>query len=533
MQSSSVIDRIRQQPDCAERFARLSDAELYFLRYDWQSWARPDQLQPLEFASGQKTNWLIKAGRGYGKTRVGAETVRAWIKQGFNLVNFIAATADDLRDVMVEGESGILAICPKEERPEYVSSRRCLNWPNGAKSLLFTAQEPDRLRGKQHQKLWTDEIAAWQYDQDSWDQAQFGLRLGKQPQAVITTTPRPTKLIRTLIADPNTVVTSGTTYANRANLAPAFYSSIIRKYEGTRLGRQELNAEVLDDNPGALFKLSDIDSARIAQRREYRRIVVALDPAVTSNPDSDEWGIIVAGELLQEKANAIPHYDPLEDASDIYTPDKAARKAVILYHQYEADRIIGEANNGGDMIEALIRHVDPNVSYKKVTATRGKQLRAEPISALYEQRRVHHVGVMAALEDQMTQWNPQTDEKSPDRLDALVWALTELSEQQLQGFAGYYERKAEIVVNRQKQMEVSKVSTPKQIRKWSHQIQMVQLEMKADGITKEQWVGGFKTELQDWILFCANNGGGDRLRFAEREMARLDRKFDTIAVEAE
>lgn len=430
---SSIVEELRQSPDARARLEKLSDLELHSLAYDWQMWARPGQLPPpLPW-----TVWLILAGRGFGKTRTGAELVREWIRQGFNYVNFIAATADDLRDVLVEGESGILAICPKNERPTYRVSKRRLEWPNGATSLLFTAQEPDRLRGKQHQKLWADELAAWQYDQDSWDQAQFGLRLGANPQAVVTTTPRPTKLIRTLMADSNTVTTRGTTYANRSNLASAFYSAVIKKYEGTRLGRQELLAEVLDDNPGALFKLSDIEGARVAKLPPLTRIIVAMDPATTSNEDSDEWGIVAAGQDGRDPA----HFYLIADESGIYTPDEAAKVGVRLYHRLNADRLVGEANNGGDMIEALIRHQDANIAYRKVTASRGKVIRAEPVSALYEQHRVHHHGMFAALEDQLTQWNPQTDEDSPDRLDATVWAMTELASG-TDGWAGYVKSEA-------------------------------------------------------------------------------------------
>lgn len=268
-----------------------------------------------------------------------------------------------------------------------------------------------------------DEPASWQYDQDSWDQAMFGLRLGRKPQTVATTTPRPTKLIRALIGDSTVHVTRGTTYANRANLASTFYSKIIKKYEGTRLGRQELMAEVLDDNPGALWKLADIDASRIAKVPELLRIVVAIDPAVTSNENSDETGLIVAGQFADDP----DQFCVLEDASGVYTPDGWAKKAVILYHHWQADRIVGEVNNGGDMIEAVIRHQDANVSYKSVHASRGKSIRAEPIAALYEQRRVHHLGTLGLLEDQLTNWNPQTDDDSPDRLDADVWALTELA----------------------------------------------------------------------------------------------------------
>lgn len=368
---------------------------------------------------------------------------RGWVKAGFNHVNMVAPTADDLRDVMVEGESGILAVCPRQERPVYRVSKRRLDWPNGARSLLFTAQEPDRLRGKQHAKLWCDEPASWQYDMDAWDQAQFGLRLGTNPQTIATTTPRPTKLIRMLVAasqgeTPTVAVTRGTTYENRSNLAPGFYSKIITRYENTRLGRQELLAEILDDNPDALFKMTDIEGARVTKLPPLSRIVVAMDPATTSNEESDEWGIIAAGQDDRDPA----HFYILADESGIYTPDQAAKQAVGLYHRLSADRLVGEANNGGDMIEALIRHQDANVSYKKVTASRGKVTRAEPVSALYEQHRVHHHGMFAKLEDQATTWNPKTDKNSPDRMDAMVWAMTELAEGS-SGWAGFVKDEGE------------------------------------------------------------------------------------------
>jgi hypothetical protein len=255
--------------------------------------------------------------------------------------------------------------------------------------------------------------------------------------------------------------------------------------------------------------------------------VVAIDPAATSEEDSDETGIVVAGEIPSDP----PHYDVLEDASDIYTPDEWAKTAVRLYYQWEADRIVGEANNGGDMIEAVLRHVDPNLSYKKVTATRGKAVRAEPISALYEQHRVHHVGVLGSLEDQMVTWNPKTDDKSPDRVDALVWALTELSGVTPDGFGAYYSEKSEQAVKHEKSQEESKLPIPKmQPRKWSLEILAMQMETKVD-VTADRWAV-LRDEADAWIAFCAANGGGDRLAFAQRELARLDKKFATATIES-
>ncbi len=406
--------------DRRRRLDELPPAVLEALAFDWPTWAREDQALP----PGDWITWLILAGRGWGKTRTGAEAVRSWVRQGFDLVNLIGATADDARDIMIEGESGILAVCPPAERPLYVPSKRCLEWPNGAKSLIFTADEPERLRGKQHKKLWADEIAAWRYP-ESWDQASLGLRLGRNPQAVVTTTPKPTKLVKSLAADPSTHVTRGSTYDNQANLAGAFLKQIVTRYEGTRLGRQELNAEILDDNPNALFSRADIDAGRIrpSDLPELARIVIPIDPAVTSKEDSDETGIVPVGMDNQDP----PHFYVLEDVSGIYTPDQWAQVAVNAYHRRQADRIVGETNNGGDMIEAMIRNKDPNAAYVAVHASRGKIIRAEPIAALYEQHRVHHVGALPQLEDQMCEWDPIVSADSPDRMDSLVWGLTELS----------------------------------------------------------------------------------------------------------
>lgn len=409
--------------------SELSDAELAALEWDWEFWARQNQKAP----AGIWSYWLILAGRGFGKTRCGAEWVRSSIKHS-PYINLIGATADDARDIMVEGESGILAICPKHERPNYLPSKRRLEWPNGAKSLIFTADEPERLRGKQHSGLWADEIAAWQYP-EAWDQAKFGLRLGNNPQACITTTPKPSKLIKDLIKDPVCIVTRGSTYDNRGNLAPSFFAQIIKTYEGTRLGRQELNAEILDDNPGALWNHKQIDALRVTERPHLKRIVVAIDPAVTSGEDSDETGIVVAG------MGADDHVYVISDLSLIESPDGWARCGVKAYHDNKADRIIAETNNGGDLVEAVIRTVDVNVSYKKVTASRGKMIRAEPIAALYEQGRVHHVGSFDKLEDQMCEYSPISSKKSPDRMDALVWAITELTENKSFGLLDFISAK--------------------------------------------------------------------------------------------
>jgi phage terminase large subunit-like protein len=430
----SKADIFRALPDKEQqkRLARIGDDAAQALLYDWDFWCRPAQRMPLYLPRTKEdwVTWLVLAGRGFGKTRIGAECVREWVKTS-PMVNLIGATADDARDIMIEGESGILAICPPGERPLYQPSKRRLRWPNGAISLIFTADEPERLRGKQHFKLWCDEVASWRYV-ESWDQAQLGLRLGRLPQNVVTTTPKPSKHIRELIKDPTTVVTRGSTYDNKHNLAPAFLKKIVKKYEGTRLGRQELNAELLDDNPNALWNHKQIDDLRItpAQLPDLVRIVVGVDPAVTTPDETNiediaETGIVAVGRDAQDP----PHLYVLCDDSLQASPDSWAAQVVKTYKQQRADRVVGEVNNGGDLIEVIIRTKDPLIPYTKVHATRGKIKRAEPIAALAEQKRMHHVGFFPVLEDQMCEYVPNMkDQISPDHMDAMVWAATDLLE---------------------------------------------------------------------------------------------------------
>lgn len=428
MQSSnssqiSLVDQMRAMPAIEQQkiLDGLSEDQAEDLLYQWSGWmARPAQ----EIPEGVWSYWLILAGRGFGKTRTGAETVREWVKTN-QYVNLIGATSDDARDIMVEGESGLLAICPKDERPYYKKHESKLEWPNGASSLIFTADKPDRLRGKQHCKLWADELAAWRY-MDAWDQAKFGLRLGDNPQAIITTTPRPLKILRDIMADPRAVITKGSTYDNKANLAGSFFDSIITRYEGTRIGRQELNAELLEDIPGALWSRKSIDDHRKSPKAmpDMDRIVVSIDPSVTNNEGSDETGIICAGKGVDGEAYV------WADSSGRMSPGEWGSAAVSLYKSEMADIIVAESNNGGDMVIDTVKSVDANVNVKKVHASRGKVTRAEPIAALYEQGRVHHVGALDTLEDQMVSFTSDFDRKSqgysPDRVDALVWAITEL-----------------------------------------------------------------------------------------------------------
>ena len=406
--------------------ATLSDAEAVQLRYTWAAWARDKQLEELE-APGDWVVWLLLAGRGFGKSRVGAEQVNKWAWQDSHArIALVGRTAADVRDVMVEGESGILASSPPWFRPLYQPTRRRLTWPNGAQATTYSADQPDALRGPQHTKAWADEPAAWQYE-DTWDQMMFGLRLGDKPQVVATTTPKPTRLIRTLVKARTTHLTVGTTYENRENLAPTFFSQVIAKYEGTTLGRQELLAQLLEDAEGALWnRQTMIEPFRVTRFPDLIRIVVGVDPAVadpTHAKDVEniaETGIVVAG------IDAKGHGYVLDDRSLQASPLAWGKEVVAAYHRLKADRVIGEQNNGGALVEANIRSVDPNVSYEQVWASRGKYIRAEPVASFYEQGRIHHVGTFPYLEDQQCQWEPLSGMKSPDRLDALVWAFTKL-----------------------------------------------------------------------------------------------------------
>ena len=336
----------------------------------------------------------------------------------------IARTSADIRDTCFEGESGIVSVIKRYglyDEKAYNRTNYSYKFPNGSIIKGFSAEEPDRLRGPQHHGAWCDELAAWEKP-DAWDQLQFGLRLGQHPQTVITTTPRPTKLIKDLINRPTTIVTIGSTFENEKNLAPSALTELQLRYGGTRLGRQELYGEILDDVEGALWNRSMIERSRIRldDLPPMIRIVVAIDPAVTSGENSDDTGIVVAG-LTSDS-----HYYVLADRTCHVSPEAWAKVAVNAYEEFKADRIIAETNNGGDMVEMLLRNVSPNIPVTKVTASRGKRVRAEPISALYEQDRVHHVGGFEKLEDQLCEWVPDSGD-SPDRLDALVWALSELA----------------------------------------------------------------------------------------------------------
>jgi predicted phage terminase large subunit-like protein len=410
----SLMERAAKAQGADKLYKSFTPKEWEELQYTWQAWARPNQLPP----PGDWLVWLIVAGRGFGKTRSAAEFIRSEVEQGHaKNIALVGKTPADARDVMIEGESGLLSISPPHSKPLYEPSKRRLTWPNGAKALIYSSQEPDQLRGPQFDLAWGDEIRTWYYAQETWDNLLFGLRIGQHPRVVATTTPLPIALIKVLLKSPNVVVTRGTTYENRANLAPSFYAQIISRYEGTRLGRQEINAELLEDVPGALWQRTNI---LYKPAPDLQRVVVAIDPAVTSSEAADETGIIVVGKGVDG------FYYVMADRSARLSPDGWARRAIQAYRDFRGDRIIGEVNNGGEMVELTLRTVDRNIPYKAVHASRGKVARAEPIAALFEQHKVFHIQPFDELEDQLVTWTPEVG-KSPDRLDALVWALTELA----------------------------------------------------------------------------------------------------------
>jgi|TARA_R100000479_G_C6394842_1_gene206654 phage terminase large subunit-like protein len=391
---------------------------------DWLKTARSKQLTPKE----KHYIWLILAGRGWGKTRTGAQDIAVYALRNPNTISAVVApTAGDLRRVCFGGPSGLTSIIPKEcyssdaTLKGYSSSMSEIRLFNGSKIVGYAASEPERLRGPQFHRAWCDEVAAWRYP-EAFDQLMFGLRLGNNPQCLITTTPKPTKIIKDLVSRDDVVVTSGSTFENEDNLAESALAMLRDKYEGTTLGRQELFAEILEDVDGALWNMKLIDEARLSEEteRDLSQIIVAIDPAVTANDDSDETGIVVVGKDHNNE------YYVLEDLSGRHTADKWGKIAVNAYYDWDADRIVAEVNNGGDLVERLIRNVDPNIPYRSVRATRGKIVRAEPIAALYEQRRVHHMGIYPELESQMCTYTGDT-KTSPDRLDALVWGLSELN----------------------------------------------------------------------------------------------------------
>ncbi len=396
----------------------LTAEEAAHLLHDWRFWARADQLAP----EGEWTTWLVLGGRGAGKTRAGAEWLRAEVEAGrAGRIALIGETLGDVREVMIDGPSGLAAIGRAEARPRYEVSRRRLLWPNGAVAQAFSASEPESLRGPQFDAAWADELAKWRYAEAAWDMLQFGLRLGARPRQIVTTTPRPVPILKRLLADDGTAVSRASTHANRGNLAEAFFRTVIARYEGTRLGRQELDAELIEDNPDALWSRAAIERARVRAAPGLVRVVVAIDPPASSGAHADECGIVVAGVAADGRAYV------LDDRSmGGLTPLAWANRAAKAFRDFEADRLVAEANQGGEMVAAVMRQAMPLAPLRLVRATRGKRIRAEPVAALYEQGRVAHVGCFARLEDQMCEYVAGAGQKSPDRLDALVWALSDL-----------------------------------------------------------------------------------------------------------
>ncbi|MDR0808967.1 MAG: terminase family protein [Gemmobacter sp.] len=409
----------------------LSSEALLALPWLFEFWALPHQLPP----DGAWKTWVIMGGRGAGKTRAGAEWVRAQVEGArpgdagrAARVALVGETIDQAREVMVFGESGILACSPPDRRPVWEAGRRRLVWPNGAVAHVFSAHEPESLRGPQFDAAWVDELAKWKKAEEAWDQLQFALRLGPNPQQVVTTTPRNVAALKAILLNPSSVVTHAPTDANRAHLAASFLEEVRARYGGTRLGRQELEGMLLEDAEGALWTSAMIERARVDAVPALSRVVVAVDPPVTGHGGSDECGIIVVGAVTEGPVQDWRAY-VLEDASvQGASPDQWARAAVAAMERHGAERLVAEVNQGGDLVQSVIRQVDPLVSFKAVRASKGKAARAEPVAALYEQGRVSHLRHLAQLEDQMCRMTARGYEGrgSPDRVDALVWALTAL-----------------------------------------------------------------------------------------------------------
>jgi predicted phage terminase large subunit-like protein len=406
----------------------LSDDDIRRIYFDWRFWARDDQLPPGHAIDWRV--WLVLGGRGAGKTRAGAEWVRAmalglWdgMDQRPRRLALIGETHADVRRVMIEGSSGLLAVHPDGERPLYEATNGRLLWPNGSVAHVFSAESPDSLRGPQFEFAWCDEIAKWKEPDAVWDMLQFALRLGQAPRICVTTTPRPLPFLKALIADTATLTARAATMDNAAHLAPGFVEEMERRYRGTVLGRQELMGEIVEDEAGLLWRRDWIEAHRVGAAPPLQRVVVAVDPPVTATATSDACGIVVAGVAEDGRAYV------LEDRSlQGREPHVWARAAVAAYHDHQADHIVAETNQGGDLVVAILKQMDEAVPVRKVTATRGKWLRAEPVAALYAEGRVAHAGRFERLEDQMLAFtgDGRVNGKSPDRLDALVWALTDL-----------------------------------------------------------------------------------------------------------
>jgi len=400
-----------------ELFRGLTEAQAKELHGTWSFWARDEQYEP----EGDWRIWLFLGGRGAGKTRAGAEWVAEHVRSGrAKRVALIAATHGDARMVMIEGPAGLLSVSPGAE---YEPSLRRVRWPaNGAEACVMSADEPDSLRGYQFDLAWGDEFCKWPEAQNALDMLRMGLRLGEDPRLMLTTTPRPIPALLDLAKSSDCIVTKSTTYENKANLPKAFIATMKKTYGKTRLGRQELDGEIIEDVEGALWRREWIESARVRQEPHCTRVVVGVDPPASQ---TGACGIVVAGRVEDDA------YVLADFTRERLSAKQWADRVADAYEQYEADCVVAEANQGGDMVKSTLFNAHSNMNVRKVHASKGKLLRAEPVSAMYENGRVHHAGVFPQLEDQLCQYDGSG--KSPDRLDALVWALTELFPQQRQG----------------------------------------------------------------------------------------------------
>ena len=418
----------------------LSNEALLALPWIFEFWALPHQLPP----EGAWKTWVIMGGRGAGKTRAGAEWVRSMVEGArpsdpgrARKVALVGETVDQVREVMIFGESGIMACSPPDRRPEWSATRKMLTWPNGATAQVFSAHDPDSLRGPQFDAAWVDELAKWRKSEESWDQLQFALRLGSNPQQVVTTTPQSVPVLKAILKNPSTVMTHAPTNANRAYLASSFLEEVQARYGGTRLGEQELEGKLIEDAEGALWTTAMIEGARGKRPDDLDRIIVAVDPPVSGKASSDECGIVVVG-VNTSGAPREWRAVVLADASVRGSALTWAEAAVRAYHRFGADRLVAEVNQGGNLVEEMIRQVDPLISYRAVHAHNGKAIRAEPVAALYEQGRVTHERGLAVLEDQMCKMTSRgyQGKGSPDRVDALVWALTDGMLEAARAYAG-------------------------------------------------------------------------------------------------
>jgi phage terminase large subunit-like protein len=411
----------RKRNELLAAISQLGEDDAHALYTDFEFWAHDAQLPPDPAVGRDWTTWVFMGGRGAGKTRAGAEWIARLVENAAEplRIALVAESYGEARMTMIEGVSGLMTVCEGRGKPSYFPTLRELRWANGSIAQAFSSEDPEGLRGPQFHAAWSDELGKWQNGAHTWAMLQMGLRLGARPRQVVTTTPRAAAHLIEILADPATVTTQASSYANRANLAPAFFDHIVRRYEGTVLGRQELGGELIAEPEGALFRREPIEAARIAAPPLLARVVVAVDPPVSASEDADACGIVVCGRLGTEA------YVLADRSVQGLSPMGWASRVVDAAREAEADRVVVEVNQGGDLVETLLREIDPALPVRKVHATRGKFLRAEPVAALYEQGRVHHVGLFAELEDQMVLFEGR-DGAEDDRLDALVWALTDL-----------------------------------------------------------------------------------------------------------